>query len=217
MGSVSEIYQERRLQAIAARWDARATTWESDLAQPACHLNEDAAYERFLRQACSTITERREFCARNGVIDAGCGTGLVLEKVISGFGWGVGVDLSPAMLGMAGRKHIPCARFVLGDCFQLAELCPPVGAVLSRGVLLSHYGLPQAGKLLKAAKGALVPGGFVLFDFLNASARSLYAHSAEEKAFFAGPEIVALAHRAGFNAASVLGEAERRVLLLLAD
>ena len=213
---MSDSYRDRRLEAIASRWDARAKTWESDLESPACHLNEDAAYDRFLRQACSTIRERREFCASNGVIDAGCGTGLVLEKVISSFGWGIGVDLSPEMLRLAVGKHIACATFVLGDCFKLAELCPPAGGVLSRGVLLSHYGSRQAEALLRAAKRVLVPGGFILFDFLNASAKGRYAHAAEEKSYYATAEISALACQAGFKAAQVLGEIERRVLLLLA-
>ena len=214
---MSDIYHDRQLEAITSRWDARAKTWESDLENPGCHLNEDAAYERFLRQACTTTTERRDFCARNGVIDAGCGTGLVLEKVVSAFGWGMGVDLSGEMLRLARQKQIPCTTFVLGDCFRLGEFCPPVGAVLSRGVLLSHYGWRRAEALLRAAKAVLVPGGFVLFDFLNASARSRYAHAAEEKTYFAGPEINALAHRAGFKTANILGEVERRVLLLLAE
>ncbi len=48
---MSDIYQDRQLEAIASRWDAKARTWESELENPACHLNEDAAYERFLRQA----------------------------------------------------------------------------------------------------------------------------------------------------------------------
>jgi SAM-dependent methyltransferase len=214
---VSDIYRDRQLEAIASRWDARAKTWDSDLENPACHLNEDAAYERFLRQARSTIAARRGFCARNGVIDIGCGTGLVLETVISGFGWGMGVDLSPEMLRLAEQKQIPRTTFVVGDCFQLAEFCPPAGAVLSRGVLLSHYGRQQAEDLLRAAKAVLIPGGFVLFDFLNAAARARYAHAAEEKTHFAAPEITSLAHGAGFKTADILGDMERRVLLLLAE
>ena len=56
---MSDIYQDRQLEAIASRWDAKAKTWESELENPACHLNEDAAYERFLGQARATITRRR--------------------------------------------------------------------------------------------------------------------------------------------------------------
>jgi SAM-dependent methyltransferase len=214
---VSNIYQEHQLEAIAARWDARAETWDAALQDPACHLNEDAAYERFLMQAHSTIAERLEFCAKNGVIDAGCGTALVLEKAAGPFAWGIGVDLSPEMLRLARQKHIPRARFVLGDCFQLAELCPPAGAVVSRGVLLSHYGGAQGEALLRAAKAVLVPGGFVLFDFLNADARARSVHIAENKAFFTGLEIAVMARSAGFRKANIVGESQRRALLLVAE
>lgn len=214
---MSDIYLERRLDAIAARWDARARGWDSELEDPACHLNEDAAYERFLVQARAAIAPRLEFCAKNGVIDAGCGTGLVLERTVTAFGWGIGVDLSPEMLRLARQKHLPRARFILGDCFRLAELCPRAGAVFSRGVLLSHYGLVQGEALLRAAKAALVPGGFILFDFLNAPAMDRYSHAAENKTYFTTPEIASLARRAGFRIAHVLGESQRRVLLLVAE
>jgi SAM-dependent methyltransferase len=214
---VSDIYVERELEAIAARWDAKARTWESELASPDCHLNEDAAYERFLAQARATIAARFAFCAKNGVIDAGCGTALVLEKTIGAFAWGIGVDLSPEMLRLARQKKIPRVSFALGDCFQLAALCPPAGTVLSRGVLLSHYGPAHGEALLSAAKACLVPGGFILFDFLNASARSRHAHDAENKTYFTAPEISSLAQRAGFKTAEILGEPERRVQMLLAE
>ena len=214
---MSDIYQERQLEAIASRWDAKANTWESELKDPACHLNEDAAYERFLGQAGSAIKERSAFCATHGLIDAGCGTGLVLAGVISSFAWGMGVDLSPGMLRLAGQKRIPRTTFVQGDCFRLKELCPPAGAVLSRGVLLSHYGLAQGEALLRSAKAVLAPGGFILFDFLNAAAERRYTHAVGNKTYFAGSEISYLARHAGFGTATVLGEAERRVLLLLAE
>ena len=214
---MSDIYRSRELTAITSRWDARAGSWEDSLEDPACHLNEDAAYERFLELARSTISKRSEFCANNGVIDAGCGTGLVLQHVVAAFAWGVGVDLSPEMLRVANRKQIPRATFVRGDCFRLAALCPAAGAVLSRGVLLSHYGAPQAVDLLRAIKAVLVRGGFVLLDFLNAPARSRYAHVAANKTYFSRQEISSLAHRAGFRKVQVLGGSRRRVRLLLGE
>ena len=214
---MSDIYQRRELGAITSRWDARAQSWDRNLSDPACHLNEDAGYERFLEQARSTIGKRAEFCAKNGVIDAGCGTGLVLQDVADAFAWGIGVDLSPEMLRLAEQKHIPRTRFVLGDCFRLPELCPQAGAVLSRGVLLSHYGRPQAVDLLRAMKTVLVPGGFVLVDFLNGPARSHYEHIAVDKTYFAEAEISLLAKNAGFGKTKVLGGCQRRVRLFIAS
>ena len=45
---VKQPYRERQLAAIAARWDERAPDWDRALADPACHLNADDAYARFL-------------------------------------------------------------------------------------------------------------------------------------------------------------------------
>jgi SAM-dependent methyltransferase len=210
------LYEGRRLNDLAARWDAKAPAWDRQLQDPACHLNEDGAYARFLEQARRLIGQSRDFCARQRVIDAGCGTGLVLGAVIDGFACGFGVDLSPVMIRLAEAKGIPGAKFVVGDCFELAGLCPEAGAVFSRGVLLSHYGRREGEALLRAARAALVPGGFVAFDFLNRAARTLYAHAPENKTWFTSAEARLLARRTGFAESCTLGEESRRVLLLVA-
>jgi SAM-dependent methyltransferase len=217
IGNTREIYARRRLKAIAARWDARADAWDRALEDPACHLNEDDAYRRFTRLVQRLIARRRRFCARHGVIDVGCGTGLVLAQVCSAFAWGIGIDISPRMIGVARAKGLAKTRFLVGDCFALPSLCPKAGAVLSRGVLLSHYGRPQAQALLNAARAAIVAGGFLVFDFLNEAARTKHHHAPENKTWFTGQEIQAAARRAGFSAATTLGKPNRRVLLLLAE
>jgi SAM-dependent methyltransferase len=211
------LYETRRLKAIAARWDAKAATWDRELASPSCHLNEDEGYARFLRQALRAVKQRQDFCARHGVIDAGCGTGLVLAEVVSRFVWGIGVDISPKMIRVAEAKQLKQCRFVVGDCFQLPSLCPKAGAVLSRGVLLSHYGRHHGEALLQAVRDGLMPGGFLVFDFLNAAARSISTHAPQNKTYFEGQEACAMARHAGFGSALVLGESKRRVQLLLAE
>ena len=170
-------YRERQLAAIAARWDQRAPEWDRTLADPTCHLNEDDAYDRFLREARRCVSGRAGYCRQHGLIDAGCGTGLVLAELVPAFAWGIGVDISREMLRAASAKGIARACFLVGDCFRLAELCPKAGAVVSRGVLLSHYGRLQGRALLRSAAEVLLPGGFLLFDFLNELARSDYEHS----------------------------------------
>jgi len=212
-----DVYARRQLGAIAARWDARADSWDQSLQNPDCCLNEDDAYRRYTRLVQRLLGRRRPFCARHGVIDAGCGTGLVLAGVISAFAWGIGLDLSPRMIRAARAKHIVKTRFLLGDCFHLAASCPPAGAVLSRGVLLSHYGRRQGARLLRAARAALAPGGFLVFDFLNEAARTHYRHAPENKTWYTGQEIQAMARRAGFSTATILGRPRRRALLLLAE
>ena len=216
-GNLREIYAHRQLAAIAARWDARADSWEHTLADPACHLNEDDAYGRFIVLVQGLIARRRRFCADHGVIDVGCGTGLVLAEVISAFAWGFGLDLSPQMIRVARAKGLVKTRFLVGDCFELPSLCPKAGAVLSRGVLLSHYGGELGQAILNAARAALVPGGFLIFDFLNQAARTQHRHAPANKTWFTRPEIEAMAGRAGFSTVTTLGKPNRRVLLLLAE
>jgi SAM-dependent methyltransferase len=210
-------YRERQLAAIAARWDGRAPEWDRTLTDPACHLNDDDAYARFLREARRCVSRRACYCRRRGLIDAGCGTGLVLADLLPAFGWGIGVDISREMLRAATAKGIARARFLAGDCFRLAELCPKAGAVFSRGVLLSHYGRLQGRALLESAAEALLPGGFLLFDFLNDLARRNYQHSPEDKTYYTPRQACALARGLGLKMVTVRGEAVRRVLLLLAE
>jgi len=202
---------------IAARWDARAESWDRWVGDPDCYLNEDDSYARFMRQARSEIERRRKFCRTHGIIDMGCGTGLVLAEVVAAFAWGIGVDISSEMIRLANAKAIYNTSFQVGDCFRLAEICPPAGVVLSRGVLLSHYGTEAGARLLKAAFDALVPGGFFIFDFLNEAGRSRTSHLPEGKSFFRAQEIRTLARGAGFCSVAVAGRRQWRVLIATAQ
>jgi SAM-dependent methyltransferase len=217
MGSSKKVYARRNLKAIAARWNARADSWDEALLDPDCHLNEDDAYGRFVRSAKRIISQRRGFCKKHGVIDAGCGTGLVLGEIIADFAWGIGVDISEQMIRVARTKRISHAKFVVGDCFELASLCPKSGAIVSRGVLLSHYGREQSQAILAAIRASIVPGGFALVDFLNKTGRSRHSHAPENKTWFTRQEIRLAARHAGFSAVKILGHTNRRVLRLLAE
>ena len=209
------LYRKRELKAIAARWDARAPGWDSALQSPECHLNEDDAYALFLREVARVVQSRRAFCQSHGVVDLGCGTGLVLAHVISSFRWGIGVDISPEMIRAARRKRIPHTKFIIGDCFEIARLCPPAGAILSRGVLLSHYGREHAKTFLQSGLSALVDGGFLLCDFLNKLAQDRGEHKATGKCFFSAEEVQDLAREAGFKKVRLLSPGAQRVLILL--
>ena len=211
------LYRSRQLDAIADRWNAKAGHWDRDVQNPSCHLNEDQAYSRFLDRLSRVVGERASFCRRNGVLDAGCATGLVLAHILPSFAWGFGVDISPEMIRIAAAKDIPNARFAVGDCFKLASICPKAGAVISRGVLLSHYGHSNAVDLLRSAHDVLVKGGFIFWDFLNQPGRAKASHAPENKAYFEPRQICELASEAGFVNARSLTDADRRVGLLLAE
>jgi len=210
-------YQSRRLDLIAARWDAKAAAWDQELEKPGCHLNEDEAYSRYVEEVQFLISKRRDFCSRHGVIDAACGTGLILSQVISFFAWGIGVDISSQMIARANAKNIAKANFIIGDCFELASLCRPAGVVLSRGVLVSHYGSVVAEELLRATYNALVPGGFAIFDFLNEAGRAKTIHAPETKEYFTRAAAEALARRAEFEGVTIVGHEDRRVLLMVGE
>jgi len=205
------------MDAVAARWDNKAAHWDRDLADPACHLNEDDAYQRFLDQIALAVRQRHDFCGAHGVIDAGCATGLVLASILPSFAWGIGVDISPRMIRLARAKHIPKSRFLVADCFKLRASCPKAGAIVSRGVLLSHYGSRQGEALLQSAHSCLVERGFIFWDFLNQAAVAKYGHIAANKTHFEAKEICAMATRAGFGASTILGEPDRRVRMLYAE
>jgi predicted TPR repeat methyltransferase len=205
------------MDAVAAHWDAKAADWDANLREAGCHLNEDDAYERFLAQLALVVEQRREFCREQGIIDAGCATGLVLARAADYFAWGIGVDISPRMIELARAKDIAKTTFLVGDCFDLPALCPKAGALVSRGVLLSHYGLGAAETLLRSLQVCLVAGGFLLCDFLNLTSRTRYRHVARNKYYYEGEQVRAVAERAGFRESRICEGPERRVGLLYAE
>ena len=62
----------------------------------------------------------------------------------------------------------------------------------------------------------LVPGGVLVFDFLNAAARSSYVRQPDHKTLFTPQEMRDLAERAGFSTIRSSGRPERRARLLIA-
>lgn len=213
-----EDYDAVRLDVIRQRWDQKADHWDADLADPSCHLNDDDAYHRFLAAAEAAVAVRRAFCGGRLLVDLACGTGLVAAHFVDRFQRAVGVDISPRMLAVAAARRLARVEFLEASCFELAGRIAGAGVVLSRGILLSHYGRRLAAPLLGQVCGILSPdGGFAILDFLNARSRGDYAANPDNKTYYTAEEIQAEAVRAGFRRATILGEPDRRVLLLLAE
>ncbi len=213
-----EDYDALRLEVIRKRWDQKADRWDADLADEHFHLNEDDAYRRFFDAADAAVAQRAEFCRGQSLVDLACGTGLVLAHFLDRFAGGVGVDISPRMLALAARRRLPHARLVEGSCFELAKHVAGAGAVLSRGILLSHYGRRWMPLLLQQVRRSLTAeGGWAILDFLNAATRCQYASNPENKSYFHGEEIEAAARRAGYRRVHILGEPQRRVLAALLE
>ncbi len=216
-GDSRDFYEARQLEQIAKRWNAKAANWDRNLRDPTCHLNEDDSYARFLEALTGEVARRQNFCREHGVIDVGCGTGLVLASIVSTFAWGLGIDISPEMVRLAQAKDIPNARFAIGDCFQLSAHARKAGAIVSRGVLLSHYGRQNAAAFLESLGSALAPGGFVVCDFLSQTGKTRFEHNATQKTYYTESEICQLASAGGFQTARMLNAPERRVQVLLCE
>jgi SAM-dependent methyltransferase len=216
--SRTEDYDAIRLEVIRQRWDQKADRWDADLADQCCHLNQDDAYHRFLDTADALVAARASFCRERLLIDLACGTGLILAHFADRFERALGIDISPRMLAAATARRLPRAEFLQASCFELAGRVAPAGAVLSRGILLSHYGPRWALPLLRHVREILVPdGGFAVLDFLNALTRHDYPANPDNKTYYTAQQIQFHAAEAGFRRGSILGEPDRRVLMLLAE
>lgn len=211
-------YENLRWDVIRRRWDQKARRWDSDLADPSFHLNVDGAYDRFLEAAEEVIAARADFCRHNLLVDLACGTGLVLARFVDRFARGQGIDFSAEMLAVAEGRQLARAEFRQGNCFTLAGLVSEAGMVLSRGILLSHYGRRLVPVLWDQIRRALRPeGGVAMLDYLNAAARHEYPASPENKTYYDAAEMEGLASAAGFRRATTLGDSRRRVRMILAE
>lgn len=214
-GSDPDMYGSRDIAAIARRWDAKAARWDSDLNDDACHLNHEDAYRRFMVLARQLVVERREVCAAGSLVDLGCGTGAVLADLSPHFQGCIGIDVSREMLDAATAKDIRNAEWRLGDVFEGTWGGRKHAAVVSRGILLSHYGGDLARQLLGHAVGALIPGGFALFDFLAEDAPEDARILAPNKTYFRPGWLIDQAERLGSGSAFVAGSSATRIRYLI--
>ena len=210
-----DLYGSRDIAAIARRWDGKAARWDSDLEDDACHLNHEDAYRRFMGLARRLVVEREGVCASGSLIDLGCGTGAVLGGLSLHFQRCIGIDVSQEMLDVASAKGIRNAAWRLGDVFEGDWGGRRHAAVVSRGILLSHYGGDLARQLLGHAVGALVPGGFALFDFLSEDAPEGTRMLAPNKTYFRPEWLIDQAERLGSGKATVAGSPGARIRYLI--
>lgn len=100
------------------------------------------------------------------VVDLGCGTGILGERVVAAGFEVVGIDVSPDALELA-RRRVPSGRFVAASAFD-AEL-PPCVAVAAVGEVLGYGADPRLGPaglraVLERVHSALAPDGLLLLD-----------------------------------------------------
>jgi SAM-dependent methyltransferase len=179
-------YLRRDLRRIRDRWNQRAADWDATLTDSACHLDADGSYSYFLE-----ILEAE--------LELGCGTGLVATAIHTFGNQTHGIDISPLMIDQAVKKSIPNTVFYIGDCFALPFKNGRFDIVLSRGVLLSHYGTKQSPELLKEVWRVLKPGGLVLMDFLLRTNQTCSGHTPIGKTLFDPLDIETLLARHSFE------------------
>ena len=92
------------------------------------------------------------------VVDLGCGSGILAERMVDAGFDVLGVDISPAMIELA-QQRVPSAAFTC-ESWLRAEL-PPCVAVAAVGECFNYRFDPG---LFRRVHGALAPGGVLLFD-----------------------------------------------------
>lgn len=99
------------------------------------------------------------------VVDLGCGSGILAQKLLLAGYDVLGVDASPAMIRMA-RRYAPKAKFVM-QSLKTVRL-PPCSAVTAIGECLNYRsdGDPKTDPddLFRRVFAALRPGGVFVFD-----------------------------------------------------
>ena len=106
-----------------------------------------------------------ELCARYGtnkaVLECGCGTGLILERIREHASRAVGIDLSPGMLELARARGLEVEE---GSVTALPFPDASFDVTCSFKVL-AH--VPDIGRALSEMARVTKPGGVILAEFYN--------------------------------------------------
>jgi len=181
-------YSNRQISCIQERWNIRAEDWDKYIIDPDCHVHLDDGYIRFLQFA----EERLEFqfgSTKPTILDLGCGTGLVGERLSIRAKIIIYTDISPVMISKAKQKVIPNSAFIIADAFSLPFPNSSFDMLVSRGVMLSHYGLPHLHDLLREIARVIRPGGIAILDYLHTGGMVFYPYKTEGKTYFGKGEI----------------------------
>jgi predicted TPR repeat methyltransferase len=216
--SQPDLYASRKMKEIALRWDSKAALWDTHLADEKCHLNDNNAYAQFIAVARQLVMSRQEICMKGSLVDLGCGTGALISEFHRDFRVSLGVDISQEMLLVASAKNIENANWSVDDIFNGAWCKQLHSAVLSRGILLSHYGSDLAKLLITQTSKSLVSGGFALFDYLSSQAPMSTRTLAPNKSYYTSDWLIEHARSSGLSGVVVGDQFTRvRYLILMND
>lgn len=211
--SIKSIYENRFNEKIIERWNSKAQLWDKDLQDSKHHLNLDNAYENFIAISEEIILKDLEFAKKHKLLDLACGTGIVAENLVKYFKAGIGIDISNKMINEALNKNIDNVIFKQLDCFEVTKLSEEFGTIVSRGIILSHYGKKLTKVLLKNLKSVLAKDGFVILDFLNKEAENNFEYRVHDKEYYTRQEIEEICKSLGYSKINIYGIQNNRVLV----
>jgi 2-polyprenyl-3-methyl-5-hydroxy-6-metoxy-1,4-benzoquinol methylase len=135
----------------------------------------DAAFGDFNRRvAPEIVTVLRRARIRSGrIVDAGCGSGILAQRLIAA-GYAVtGFDVSPAMIRLA-KARAPRATFRVATL--ASARIPPCDAVVCVGEVITYLagGIVAVDAFFRRVHAALPPGGVLVVDYLHSAQGRTY-------------------------------------------
>ena len=164
----------------------------------------DWTFPSFIYQAIhKRLLTKVELSANANVLDLGCGTGRLLDRLANQFPeiTGTGLDLSPQMLRVArqNNRHRPRLIYLEGNAENLPFVEGQFNAVFNT-ISFLHY--PQPDQVLKEVARVLSPRGkFYLVDitFNNSSSCQITPHSHTAVRFYSQKQREEMGNNAGLN------------------
>lgn len=194
-------YKNFDLKYIRNRWDNRADFWDEELKNSSSHLNRCGSYKKFL-ELLDVIIAKIPADKRKTLFDLGCGTGAIIQRYARFFEKSYGIDISAKMLEKAKEKNLPNVELLQEDVFHYLNRTRGASAIVSRGILPSHYGLENTLVLVSKIFFALATEGIVFFDLINKDSEKIpYGKTA-----YRAEEILNICKKAGFSEINIYAE-----------
>ncbi len=164
----------------------------------------DWTFPSFIYQAIhKRLLTKVELSPKANILDLGCGTGRLLDRLANQFPEisGTGLDLSPQMLRLArqNNRHRPRLIYLEGNAENLPFAEGQFDAVFNT-ISFLHY--PQPDQVLKEVARVLSPGGkFYLVDitFNNSSGCEITPHSPTGIRFYSQKQRAEMGNNAGLT------------------
>jgi len=197
---------------ISGRWDKKALNWDHQLLDENIHLNQNKEYNNFIdsSEKVALLFNKKI----NDFLEIGCGTGLVSEALSPYFNNGIGIDISNNMIIEAKKKNIQNINFYQKSLFNLTkDTDGSFDLIVSRGILVSHYGINYLSEILDKLFSLTKKNGYVIFDFLNKNVMLNNIHLPQNKEYYLDKTIQEYALKSGFSKVVISGKQTDRVLI----